>query len=426
MKLCIYPDDFPHGSFATGEAVGGLSHRLLAPMKTQLRVVLLIESSRAFGRGLLAGIAAYSMTHGPWTFYHEERSIDDPIPRGLRAWTPDGCIGRIWPTLEKQVRQLGVPSVNVLYENTLAGIPNMAPNDTLVAQAAVHHLLDRGLRQFAFCGFRGLRFSEQRKLAFREALGARGYPVSVFEDGGARRTVGLVAFEQKWLQQLGRMETWLRGLPKPVGLMACNDVRAYQVSNACREIGLAVPDEVAIIGVDNDPTLCELATPPLTSIDPNPAKVGYEAAALLHRMIENKSPAPKEVLIEPTGIVARRSSDVLAIPDRDVVDAVRFVRDRACQGLTVEELVEHTAVSRSTLDRWFTKCLGHSASDEITHVRIERAKELLATTNLVVEEVSRLAGFSHPETMYRLFKENCNQTPSEFRKARQLTARGRV
>jgi LacI family transcriptional regulator len=395
-------------------------------MKKQLRVVLLIESSRAFGRGLLAGIAAYSMTHGPWTFFHEERSIDDPIPNGLRRWAPDGCIGRIWPTLEGHVRRLGIPTVNVLGESAIPGMPKIAPDDELVSQQAVEHLLNRGLRQFAFCGFRDLKFSELRKQAFCAELERRGMPVSVFEDGGPMRPIGLVAFEQKWLHQLGRMSAWLRELPKPVGLMACNDVRAYQASNACREAGLEVPDEVAIVGVDNDPTLCELATPPLTSIDPNAAKVGYEAAALLHRLIESKDPPPEEVLIEPTGIVPRRSSDVLAIPDRDVVEAVRCVRDRACQGFTVENLVGHTAVSRSTLDRWFGKHLGHSVSDEITRVRIDRVKELLATTNLVVEEVSRLSGFSHPETMYRLFKEATEQTPSDFRRARQVTARGRV
>lgn len=395
-------------------------------MKTQLRVALLIESSRAFGRGLLTGIAAYSMTHGPWTFYHEERSIDDPIPQGLKRWNPQGCIGRIWPTLEMPVRRLGVPTINVLGESDIPGMPRLAPNDALISQSAVEHLINRGLRQFGFCGFRDLRFSELRKIAFREALAERGFSVSEFEDGGAERPAGLVAFEQKWLHQLRRMGDWLRGLPKPVGLMACNDVRAYQVSNACREVGILVPDEVAIIGVDNDPTLCELATPPLTSIDPNAPKVGYESAALLHRLVDTQETPPYEVLVEPTGIVSRRSSDVLAIPDRDVVEAVRCVRDRACQGFTVENLVDHTAVSRSTLDRWFSRYLGHSVSDEITRVRIERVKELLATTNLVVEDLSRLAGFSHPETMYRLFKESCEQTPSEFRRARQLTARGRI
>ena len=274
-------------------------------MKKQLRVVLLIESSRAFGRGLLAGIAAYSMTHGPWTFFHEERSIDDPTPHGLRRWAPDGCIGRIWPTLEGTVRRLGIPTVNVLGESAIPGMPKIAPDDRLISQVAIDHLLNRGLRQFAFCGFRDLVFSELRKKAFCEELDRLGLPVSVFEDGGPVRPIGLVAFEQKWLHQLGRMSTWLRDLPKPVGLMACNDVRAYQVSNACREASLEVPDEVAIVGVDNDPTLCDLATPPLTSIDPNAAKVGYEAAALLHRLIEMNDPPPEEVLIEPTGIVAR-------------------------------------------------------------------------------------------------------------------------
>ncbi|HKD37177.1 MAG TPA: substrate-binding domain-containing protein, partial [Pirellulales bacterium] len=174
-------------------------------MKKQLRVVLLIESSRAFGRGLLAGIAAYSMTHGPWTFFHEERSIDDPVPHGLRRWAPDGCIGRIWPTIEGQVRRFGIPTVNVLGESVIPGMPKIAPDDRLIAQVAVDHLLNRGLRQFAFCGFRDLKFSDLRKQAYCDELERRGMPVSVFEDGGPIRPIGLVAFEQKWLHQLGRM-----------------------------------------------------------------------------------------------------------------------------------------------------------------------------------------------------------------------------
>ncbi len=185
---------------------------------------------------------------------------------------------------------------------------------------------------------------------------------------------------------------------------------------ACAENGIPVPDAVSIIGVDNDPVLCELSDPPLSSVDPNARKIGYKGAALLSDII-NGHPTPRTVLIEPAGVVSRQSTEILAIPDEDFAQVVRYLREHACGGLTVEALTEHAMISRSTLERWFEKNLGHSPAAEITRVRIERVKELLSISNLALGEIARLAGFTHLETLFRIFKKFTGQTPGEYRKA---------
>jgi LacI family transcriptional regulator len=202
-----------------------------------------------------------------------------------------------------------------------------------------------------------------------------------------------------------------------VGLVACNDMRAYQVLNIRDDAGIKVPDEVAVIGVNNDRILCELSDLLLSSVDPDASRIGYEAAAVLHRLIERRGPVPKTTLIAPRGVVARQSTDMLTFANPELVQIVRYLRDHACKGLTVDTLVRRMAVSRATLCRWFASHLGHSPVEEMARVRVERVKELLATTTLRLEEVARRCGFDHSETMYRLFKRATGQTPGEYRSA---------
>jgi LacI family transcriptional regulator len=227
---------------------------------------------------------------------------------------------------------------------------------------------------------------------------------------------GLAAVESHARQQAAELADWLRKLPKPIGLMACNDMRGRQVLSVCEEAGIVVPEEVAVIGVDNDEVQCELSNPPLSSINLNVKKIGYEAAALLHRLIDGKTKSPPTtMLVPPLGVVTRRSSEVLAIMDREIADAVRFVRENACTGIDVEHFALQFHVSRSTLERWFQKGLGRSPSEEITRVQLLRIEELLRTTNFTLEKITRMAGFSHVESMCRLFKKVKGQSPGQFR-----------
>ena len=389
-------------------------------MPKSLRVALLIESSRSYGRNLLAGIAAYARIYGPWVFYHEERSLGDPLPDTLKKWRPEGILARIENlSLLRKLRTMKVPMIDLLHEEGVPGIPCIMPDSKAITRIAIDHLRHLRLEHFAYCGLPGVVFSDNRCRHFLREFAALDYHVDVFDQRPIARTKGLAEIEKNAMRRHCNLVAWLRKLPKPVGIMACNDMRAYQVLNACREAGIRVPDEVAILGVDNDTVQCELCDPPLSSIDNNVHRIGYEAARLLDCMIDTRQNAPKMTLVEPVGVVARRSTDALAIADRDVVDIVRHVRDCACDGLTPEKLVRDTAVSRSTLERWFLKHLGHSIKAEINRVKLERIKELLIAGDLSLVEIARLTGYSHVETMQRFFKNITGQAPGQYRRTRR-------
>jgi LacI family transcriptional regulator len=214
-------------------------------------------------------------------------------------------------------------------------------------------------------------------------------------------------------------------LPKPVGLFACNDVRGQQVLAQCGEMQIAVPKEIAVLGVDNDDVQCEFSNPSLSSIDPNAVAIGYEAACLLQRLFDGRPAPTQKVTIMPLGAVARRSTDVLAIADRDVAEAVQFVREHAFDGMSLSTMVTSLPFSRSTLERWFRQVLGHSLADEVQRVRVERCAELLVTSALTVERIADLSGFTHVETMSRVFRRVKGVPPGQFRLESRTDARNK-
>jgi LacI family transcriptional regulator len=388
----------------------------------RLRIALLVESSRSYSRNLLGGIVDYANTYGPWLFYHEERSLGDPVPSELKAWRPDGILMRTGnPQFAKRLRRLGVPMVEMFREEASLDVPFVVLDHKAIAELAVDHLVQCGMENLAYCGLPGVFFSDLRCRYFQEYAASKGRKVTVFAGGGHTSQKGLAAAEADALQHTRQLTAWLDSLPKPTGLMACHDIRAYQVLSVCSDLGIAVPDSLAVIGVDNDPVYCQLCDPPLSSVDPNAQRVGYEAAAMLHRMILGEKLASPTVLIEPAGVISRQSTNVLAISDREVVEVIRCLRENACAGLTVRSFVARTPYSRSTLERWFLKHLGHSINAEIVRVKIQRVKELLTTTDLPLQKIARLAGFSHSETMQRLFKKITGQTPGACRSDRQIT-----
>jgi LacI family transcriptional regulator len=385
------------------------------------RVALLIESSRGYGRKLLTGIAAYARIFGPWAFFHEERMLGDSMPDALKAWRPHGIIVRMEnAAMARSIFQHHLPTVDVLFEKPMRGIPGVMPHQGEIVRLTIKHLLERRLQHFAYCGFPGVAFSEERRRCFVRSLAVLGHTVDVFNYHPARGTKGLAEIEKDAMLHSQELVAWLQNLPKPVGLMACNDMRAYQVLSVCQEYGILVPEEVAVTGVDNDPVQCELCYPLLSSVDNNAERIGYEAAALLHQLMKNRRSVPRITVVEPTGMVVRRSTDLLAIADQEVVEIVRYARDHACEGLTPRQLVTHAAVSRSTLERWFTEHLGHSVNEELHRVRIERVKDLLITSDLSLGEISQLSGFAYAETMQRGFKNSLGQTPGEYRNKRRI------
>jgi LacI family transcriptional regulator, galactose operon repressor len=380
------------------------------------RVALLIESSRAYGRGLLLGVARYVREHGRWSIFLQERSLGDFSPGWLQDWKGDGIIARVENRpMAEAIVGLGLPAVDLRYLLPNLEMPSIRTDDDAVARIGSEHLLERGFRHFAFCGFDGADYSDDRRDSFAERIAAAGFRCHTFADPQRPHTATTLEYEEYGLKYENRVASWLKELPKPIGLMACNDIRGQQVLNACRAIGMTVPDEVAVVGVDNDEVLCELSDPPMSSVVPNTERIGYEAAALLDRMMAGRKGPRRPIFIEPIGIATRRSTEVLAVEDRHIAAAVRFIREHACENIDVSDVLKAVPLSRSTLERRFAKALGRSPKDEILRVRLSRAKQLLAETDFSLAMVAEEIGLEHSEYLSAIFKKKTGQTPGQFR-----------
>ena len=386
-------------------------------MPTPPTIAVIANPSGSYVRGLIAGITSYGADYGPWGFRLYADPLDADLPRRLEADRVAGILARIHDgSLGRRLAKLRVPLVDLLEEHPIRGVPQIVVDDKAVMRQALAHLLDRGLRSFAFLGYAGMRFvdADRRSLAAlcREQAGiVEAGPAD--RRGDPRTLLVPHAFTMQVHEPvIGR---WIEALPKPVGLIAANDEIAAVALAACRTWGVAVPDQVAVVGVDDDPVYCQVSDPALSSVDPNTFKVGYHAAAMLHGMLEGRLEPPALTYVEPAGVVARRSTDVLAFAEAEVVRVVRFVRDHACDGLTVGRMVKKMGVSRRTLERLFTEHVGHSPSEEIRRVRLAKIRQLLVGTDIGIEEVARMAGFSHVETMRRVFRGEFGVSPAEYR-----------
>jgi LacI family transcriptional regulator len=374
------------------------------------RVALIVEMSGIYGRQILQGIARYLRSHKPWSIFLEQRELRAPPPPWLlqRRW--DGVICRSTDrALARKLLRRKIPTVdlNDLYGGL--GLPRIWSDMRAIGRLGAEHLLERNFRRFAFCGFEDETWAALRRDGFYDAVRAAGCVCEVYESPWHGRNV------PAWDQDQERMARWIRALPKPLGLMACNDVRGQQVLTACRSADTAVPDEVAVVGVDNEEVLCELCDPPLSSVIPNPERIGYEAAELLDRLMADGAAAVEERSIAPLGVAMRQSTDVLGVDDPDVAAAMRHIRENACNGLTVGGLVARLSVSRSLLERRFRKCLRRSPQQEIRLVQLKRIRQLLAETDLTLSDIAALAGYEHPEYMSVVFKRLTGQTPGEYR-----------
>ncbi|HRE08260.1 MAG TPA: DNA-binding transcriptional regulator [Opitutaceae bacterium] len=374
--------------------------------RTPKRVALIVETSNAYARGLLQGIFGYVKEHAPWFFHRVEQGRGDDPPAWLSHWEGDGIIARIeTPRVAEAVVSAGLPAVDVSAGRFVPHLPWVETDDRQIAILAADHLRERGFKSFGYCGEDRFQWSRWRGEAFAAALRASGLPCAEFS----------APAETEIAAQIRGIASWLRTLPKPVGILAGYDVKGLQVLDACRVAGLHVPDEVAVLGVDNDELLCELASPALSSVIPDPRRAGYEAAARLDRLMRGERVHPLELRIPPVGIRRRQSTDVLAIDDALIVKAVRYIREHACDPILVDDVVRMAALSRRVFEARFRRCLGRTPHEEILRVRMERVKQLLAETDLTVQGIAERTGFPHEEYLSVAFKREVGVPPGVYR-----------
>jgi LacI family transcriptional regulator len=272
------------------------------------------------------------------------------------------------------------------------------PDDTAIGQMAADYLLSLGFRDLGFCWPGGLPYAKLRLEAFETRAKESGASVAV---GNATE------------QDLGQ---WVTNLPKPIGILGCNDDWAHRLLNVIRRQGIKVPDEIAVLGVDDDELFNTLVTPSLSSVAVPAEQIGYQAAGMLDCLLDGNAAGPSPLLLPPLKVVARKSTDVLTVSDPDVVLALRFIRDHSAQPLQVDDVLDHVALSRRSLERRFRQFVGHSISDDIRRAHVERAKQLLISTDLAMPQVATASGFTSATRLGIVFRAEVGEAPTDFRR----------
>ena len=384
------------------------------------KIILLVAPTRAFDRGLLQGIARYANEYGPWTFYREPphyQAIDwkKKVSDRLRNGHVDGIILREPERIDEIIRQK-IPGICApVTKRTIEGFINIAIDNDAVGSLGAEHLLHCGFRHFAYCGLEGIYWSDKRGEAFDARLKKAGYACQRYELPKGK------GIQPLWEKEEPLLVDWLHSLPKPVGIMTCNDDRAQHVLDACHAAQIHVPSEVAIVGVDNDEFICRLANPPLSSICLNPQMLGYRAAQLLDRVMSGEKCGETTVVGGPTHVVARSSTNILLVEDQAVSDAIRFIREHADRPLQVDDVAEAIAVSRRTLQQRFSRAVGRSVHSQILRERVNRITQMLAETDLTVTQIARKLNFSSAKQLDRVFTKFQGVTPTAYRMQHCLT-----
>jgi LacI family transcriptional regulator len=383
----------------------------LLPLKRSKRppkVALLIETSNAYGRGLLVGVKEYIRTHGPWNVHLVEQGRGDRPPKWITDWDGDGVLARVEsPEIARSFANSRIPIVDLSFHRHLPHVPAVSTDNQQIGRLALEHFRERELRNLAFCGVERYSWSLSRAGYFDELVRDAGLscihysaPKGVKSESDA---------------ETDEIATWLLSLPKPVGVFSAHDGRALQVIEACHRVGLAVPEQVAVLGIDNDDLLCDLSTPPLSSVILDTQKIGWTAAELLSKLMRGQLLDPVLHVIPPLGVCTRKSTDVTAVADAHVAHAAHFIREHACAGIDASDVVAAIPLARRVLEKRFQAVLNRTIRQEITRVQMQRVMDLLVTTSLSLAEIAQRTGFRHVEYLTVVFKREFGIPPSTYR-----------
>lgn len=380
-------------------------------MDSEPRIGLQINTSTGFSSQLIRGVVQYVREHQRWSLLVQPRGVRErwKIPR---HWKPDGVIARVTQRSQaRELQKLGVPVINVS-RSVVSGFDfsQVVVDERKLGSWAADYLLERGLCHFAYLGLvTQPHYTDTCGLGFSERLAERGFRCEMLRtlsSGGRAR-------EEPTISELKR---WLRSLPVPLGIFAADIESAYAVTDACWSCGLSVPESVAVLCGEDDQLLAEISNPPLSCIDSDPRRVGYEAAEQLDHLLRGVSASRSVRLIPSLGVVERRSTDTVAFEDPQLADAVRFIRDFATTSIDVSDVLRRVPMSRRALEQRFNQYLGRTPAAEIRRIRINRVKDLLRDTDWQMPQISKAAGFSSTEVMNQVFRRELNLTPTEYRR----------
>lgn len=386
-------------------------------MSQTRHIGLIFRHSLTVYRDNMRGIRDYSLENPHWVLVPilpESKDISSP-----RALECDGLICHLFnKTVAQAVTKLNKPVVNISGTVTGLGFPRVTVDHVRVGQMAAEHLLERGFRRFGFVGYQHYEFSLQREEGFCETI--QKYQTKVWRylesQTFQRAPSGFEACSDS-------LRRWIHKVEKPIAVFTAHDVQGFQVSEACREAGIQIPEEIALISVDNDDLLCALCRPSLSSIELPTRRVGYEAAVLLNSLMKGRKPPKKPVVLPPTRVMARESSDLAMVPSQDVSQALQFIREHFVRPIRSADVLAKVPVSRRALERNFRRFVGRSIGEEIRRARLNLAEQLLIETELAVGQIAERTGFTEAKYLSTEFHRSKGVTPSKFRKQHRIYPR---
>ena len=381
------------------------------------RIALVMLTRLEENISILKGIAAYERIHADWEFFLDDQAMSVQDPNWLFRNQWDGIICRhLIPTVLLEAARRGIPCVDLEdIPRVIPGIPKVRPDNRAVGHAGAEHFIDRGFKNLAFCGFDSEDWATERRAGFAEAVSLVGLDCFIHETTYSNQlTPGWDLDEQALIR------AWIQQIPKPAGIMACNDMRALQVISAIHDLEIRVPEEIAVLGANNESVRAELSHPPLSSVPLNTTEWGFNGARLLHALLEGREADPL-IYIEPLQVAVRRSTDALAIEDASIVKALEIIAHEACSNIRVEDIAHRLNVSRSLLERRFRKYLRRTPQDEIRQTKIRRAKDYLIETDRTLADIAELTGFEHPEYLSVMFKRIVGENPRDFRQRNRVS-----
>ena len=378
------------------------------------KIILLLDFAEEYSKSLMKGINSYSREFGPWVFcrmplFHRETVGMDGILKWALEWGADGIIGQLYNDKEiSKFVQAGIPVIAQDFKERFAEIPNITGAYHETGQLGADYFLKKGFTNFAFYGFSDIVWSRERSEGYEERLKSTGHNVHYFEHKKARST-------ELWYYKPSSLSRWLKSLPKPIGLMACDDNQGQHITEACRYLGIRIPEEVAVLGVDNDEMICDLSDPPLSSIALDVEKGGYDAAKLLHQLIKHGVADYHDIVVKPTQVITRHSTDIYATNDDHIATSLKFIHQNIDKNLHVEEVVKQVPLSRRALEKRFLEITGYPVYKYIFNLRIEKFTQKLLDTDMSVFEIALDMGLTDSKNIARQFRQVKGCSPSVYR-----------
>ena len=379
------------------------------------KIILLIDISEEYGQNLLKGITRYSKEHGPWIFckmplFYRETLGMEGIVNFASEWEADGIIAQLYNDLAiKKLLNAGIYVIAEDFKERFSDIPNITGGYQETGEMGAKYFLEKGFKNFAFYGFKNIVWSRERADGYERYLNAQGFEVQHFDQEQAPT-------RELWYYKPSALSQWLQSLPKPVAIMACDDERGHHITEACKHANIQIPEEIAVLGVDNDVMTCNLSDPPLSSINLDIQKGGYEAARLMDTMIRSKIQMKQNIIVGPTQVITRQSTDIASANDKYIAKALKFIHQNIDNSINVADVIKEVPLSRRALEKRFKETTGIGVYKYIYNLQIQKFAERLLSTDKSIFEIALEAGFDNSKNISRQFKQVKGCTPIEYRK----------